>query len=101
MGCGAARGCEIHPHSGRFQAAEGRLEEGGARALQAGDPTGGDRSTPALRPPPSAGLPRRRALPAGVPSSMQARADPPSRGRWPQGLKGEVASRAGTPFLSF
>lgn len=52
-------------------------------------------------PPRSAGLPRRRALPAGVPSSMQARADPPSRGRWPQGLKGEVASRAGTPFLSF
>lgn len=50
VGCGAARGCEIHPHSGRFQAAEGRLEEGGARALQAGDPTGGDRSTPALRP---------------------------------------------------
>lgn len=52
-GAGGARGrlgVRNPPLPGRFQAPEGRLEGGGARALQAGDPTGGDRSAPTLRP---------------------------------------------------
>lgn len=99
VGCGAARGCEIHPPLGRFQAAEGEAGGGRRACPQAGDPTGGDRSTPALRPSERGASSSPRFL-LGFPRLLQAQADPLA---WPvaAGAEKEWLPGLGTPFLSF
>lgn len=62
-----------------------RLEEGGARALRLETPPAAIGARPALRPLRARGFLVAARFLLRVPSSMQARADPLRRGRWPQG----------------